>query len=86
LFSSIPIILRQWLIHDVRSGFLELNWHLVNVEASFVPCFGEVITVIDETVSAKDLDVLARDKVLWSVVLFLPQRHAWAVSENGLFG
>jgi len=47
------------LIHNVGSGLLELHWDLLKLEDGSVPGFGEVIAVVDETVSAEDVDVLA---------------------------
>ncbi len=86
LLSAVPVVLGDWLVHDVGAGLLELDGHLLQVEGGSVPGFGEVIAVVDEAVAAEDVDVLPGDEVLWRVVLLLPEGHAWAVGEDGLLG
>ena len=53
---------------------------------SFIPGLGEIITAVDKAISSINGDSVATLKILWLVVLFSAERHAWAVSQDGRLG
>lgn len=54
LFSSVAGVRRHGLVLDARRSLLELDRHLVVVEAVFVPLLGAIVAVVDKAVSSKN--------------------------------
>jgi hypothetical protein len=73
------------LISYIWSSLGELEWSLVHTHVLVVPCFGEVITIVDEALSSVDHNLVTTEQVGWPVELFGLKGHAWAMGEDWSF-
>ena len=51
-----------------------------------IPSFGEIITAIDKAISSINGNSVSTLKILWLVIFFSAERHAWAVSKDWRLG
>ena len=51
-----------------------------------VPGSSELITVVDEALTAIDDDVGTASNVLWLIVVLIAEGHAWAMGQDWLLG
>lgn len=61
---------------------LHVNGDLSDAKSLLVILMGEVVTVVDEALSAEDVDVLAADEVLRIIELFLPEAHTRVMGHD----
>ena len=73
------------MVEHIWSLLAEGDGDLVNSKISLVPLFGEVISVINKTVSSPNRNGLPTLKVLRLVVVNFTHVHAWAVSQDWSF-
>ena len=73
LNSSITVILRDGLVHDVGLGFLQLNGDLGHAQNLSIPLLGKVVTIVYKTISSEDYYMSAANQVLRSIVFFFPE-------------
>jgi hypothetical protein len=80
------LCLRGSLVSKIWLWLLESDCNLVHLEVFGVPSSGEVITVVDEAVTAVNSNGGSALHVLGLVVVFLTERHTGAVGEDGCLG
>lgn len=81
--GSIASVRGDSLIDEIWSCLLELDGNLVLLEVSGVPGSVEIVTLVDQAVTAVNSHGRTALHVLRLVVVFLTERHAGAVGENG---
>jgi hypothetical protein len=59
LRSSISVIRRDWLIHDVRSWLSELDGNLGEVKLRHVPVLSELVAVVDQAISSENANTVS---------------------------
>lgn len=74
------------LIDEAWLGLLESDSNLIHLEVFGVPSSGEIVTVIDEAVTTVNSYGRSTLHVSGLVVVFLAERHAGAVGEDGSLG
>ena len=84
LGGSVAVVGRDGLVHDVGSGFLELDGNDVHVVLLLEPVLGELVAVVDQALPSEDLDAISHNQILRLVVLLGAQRHPWTMGQDGL--
>ncbi len=51
----------------------------------FIKCFGKIITIINDTVPSKYIDLGADVKIFWRIELLFGHVHTWIASLNNFF-
>ena len=73
------------MVSYIWSSLGELEWSLVYTHVLVVPCFREVIAIVDEALSSVDHNLVSTEQVGWPVELFGLKGHAWAMGEDWSF-
>lgn len=74
------------MLNHPSLSLLDSQWFQVNTKVLFVISFCEVITIIDNTISAKYVNLSPNTKVSWRVELLSGHIHSWVACLNWLFG
>lgn len=82
LLASKSIVRRHWIEEKARMLGVEVDGMLSDAKSLIVELMSEIIAVVDQAVSAEDVDVLSADKVIRSVELLLLQAHSRVVCLN----
>lgn len=73
LWGSVTVIGRDGLVSHLRSSLGQFKWLLGDAHVGLVPVLGELITVIDQALSAVNDDFVTTKQVRWAIVLLLFQ-------------
>jgi len=71
LWGTITIVRWNSLISDVWSTLGELERFLIDTHVVAVPLLGELIAVIDKSLSSVDDDFVTAEEVTWTIVLLI---------------
>lgn len=82
-----PIAIIRWNFMNNGSLLALFYFHGNQLNSQIVSIVGpgEIVTVVDDTVSTEDIDVLVHSKVFGLVILLLCKAHAWVMSQDGHF-
>lgn len=58
----------------------------INTEVLFVEGFSEIVAIVNDAVSSKDVDLGPNVKIVRRVELLFGHVHAWVAGVNRLFG
>jgi hypothetical protein len=84
LLSTISIVGRHSLIHDVGASLLQGNGVHGDAKDLLEPFASEGIAVVDHAVAAENVHTTSNSQVSWLIVLFWAQWHARIVSKKRL--
>lgn len=64
----------------------DFYWLKINTEVVLIVCFREIITVINNTIPTKNMNMLANCNIFRLVILLFSETHAWVMCEDGFLG
>ena len=82
LWGTIAVINGHIRLSDDGGWHGKLDWVLSDTHVGLIPLLGEVITIIDETLSIVDSDFVATCKIGRSIELLSLKTHTRAVGKN----
>jgi len=67
-------------------SFFDFKWFEFNAKIVSIPDFGEIIGIIDHTISTEDVNMSSNIEILRLIVLFFLKSHARVYCIDSLFG